>query len=199
MVVDWSAECSADDPVLVVPWDPDPAHPGIGVFVDLRQNPYDLDRIPEAEQHPPLLQALRALNGPRSPLFTAKCDAWPLDADELAQARFQLDLTPDQAAAGFASYIDLLWRERMVLVSFHQQEQRLQRIARLAAALDHPYALVETILRPAFVDLDGPREGFAVTLYVKGFGTDGAHAYENWSRALEAIAMLLRGRDFAST
>jgi hypothetical protein len=199
MVVDWSAECSAEDPVLVVPWDPDPAHPGIGLFVDLRENPYDLDQIAEAEQHPALLQALRALNAPRSPVFTAKCDTWPLEPDELDALRFHLELASNQPAAGFASYIDLLWRERVVFVSFHQQEQRLQRLARLATPLDHPLAMVETVLRPALVDLAGPQEGFAVSLYVKAAGTDTQNAYENWSRALEAIAALLRARDFAGS
>ena len=36
MLAEWSAECSAEDPVLVVPWkDPD----GNAAFVDLRTNP----------------------------------------------------------------------------------------------------------------------------------------------------------------
>ncbi len=107
MLAEWSAECAADDPVLVVPWsDPDsPAH-----FVDLRENPYDLDHLPEAEQFPPLMHALRALNAARSPVFTAKCDAWPLDAEELDALRVNLDVGAEEAPAGFGSYIDILWR-----------------------------------------------------------------------------------------
>jgi hypothetical protein len=196
MLAEWSAECAADDPVLVVPWT---AAAGMGDFVDLRENPYDLDHIPEAEQHPPLLQALRALNAARSPVFSAKCDAWPLAADEREALQLNLDLTPEQAPEGFASYIDLLWRERPLFVSFHQQEQRLTRLTRAADALDHPYAALDFILRPALVDLTGPQEGFAFSLYVKALGTDAPHAYENWSRALEAITTLLRSKDFATT
>lgn len=199
MLVEWSAECAADDPVLVVPWEADPGQPGIGPFVDLRENPYDLDHIPEAEQYPPLMQALRALNAPRSPVFTAKCDAWPLDASELQALQFNLDLTPIEAPNGFASYIDLLWRERPLFVSFHQQEQRLTKLARLVEPLDHPYAALDCVLRPALVDLTGPQEGFAVSLYIKALGTDAPHAYEHWSRALEAIVTLLRGKDFATS
>jgi hypothetical protein len=196
MLAEWSAECAADDPVLVVPWT---AAPGMGDFVDLRENPYDLDHIPEAEQHPPLLQALRALNAPRSPVFSAKCDAWPLAGEELEALQLNLDLTHEQAPEGFASYIDLLWRERALFVSFHQQEQRLTRITRAADALDHPYAALDCILRPAVIDLTGPQEGFAFSLYVTALGTDAPHAYENWSRALEAITTLLRSKDFATT
>jgi hypothetical protein len=203
MVADCSAECSADDPVLVVPWDPDPAHPEIGHFVDLRANPYDLDQITEADHHPPLLQALRALNAARSPVFTAKCDAYPLAPDDLAFLQFALDRNPDPALGnkeeGFASYIDLVWRDRAVFVSFHQQHQRAQRLARLATALDHPDCVLEAVLRPAFVDIEGPQEGFAVTLYVKALGSDSAHAQYNWSRALEAVTTLLRSKEFQSS
>ena len=195
MLAEWSAECGTDDPVLVVPWS---AEPGMGDFVDLRENPYDLDHIPEAEQHPPLMQALRALNAPRSPVFTAKCDAWPLEGDELQALQINLDYPPEEAPFGFASYIDLLWRERALFVSFHQQEQRLTRLARLVDTLDHPYAAVECILRPALVDLTTPQEGFAFSLYAKALGTDPSHAYENWSRVLEAVVTLLRGKEFST-
>src|SRR5580704_13538286 len=118
MLAEWSAECSTEDPVLVVPWkDPD----GTAAFVDLRTNPYDFDAIPEAERHPPLMQALRALNAARSPVFTAKCDAWPLEAEELAHLQINLDVTraeaPAELAFGFASYIDLVARERSLFTS----------------------------------------------------------------------------------
>jgi hypothetical protein len=197
-----------DDPVLVVPWTAEPgtADTGMGEFVDLRENPYDLDRIPEAEQHPPLMQALRALNAPRSPVFTAKCDAWVMGTAELAALRVELDLAEIEAPCGFASYIDLLWRERTLFVSFHQQEQRLVRLvrlvrlARLADGLEEPYAAVECVLRPALVDLTElqPHEGFAVSLYVKALGTDASHAYEHWGLALEAVVTLLRGKEFSA-
>ena len=154
MLAEWSAECSADDPVLVVPWkDPD----GTAVFVDLRANPYDFDTIPEAEQHPPLLQALRALNATRSPVFTAKCDAWPLAAEELAHLQLNLDATPSESPAGFSSYIDLVARPRSLFTSFPRHEQMLCRLTRLAAALDYPAAALDCVLRPALGDLDGGR------------------------------------------
>ena len=110
MLAEWSVESSADDPVLVIPWS-DPSDPtGNRRFIDLRENPYDLDHLPEAELYPPLMHALRALNAPRSPVFTAKCDAWPLrpkeDADELEQLRLNLDIFDDassDATDGFTS------------------------------------------------------------------------------------------------
>jgi hypothetical protein len=197
MLSEWSAECAEDDPVLVVPWS-DPADPsGNRRFIDLRENPYDLDHLPEVEQHPPLMHALRALNAPRSPVFTAKCDAWPLDTQELEHLRLELDLTVDDAPAGFGGYIDILWRERSVFTSFHQQEQMLHRLTRHAASVHQPYAMLECIIRPALVDLAGPQEGFAVSLYIKAVGHAPDAAKETWAAALDAIVTLLRSKELA--
>ena len=193
MLAEWSVECSADDPVLVVPWkDPD----GHSAFVDLRANPYDFDAIPEAEHYPPLMQALRALNAPRSPVFTAKCDAWTMDEEERKHLQLNLDLENVEASAGFASYIDVVCRDRSLFTSFHQHEQILSRIGRLADALYHPAAALECVLRPAFIDLEGPQEGYALSVYVKALGPDQATALEQWSNALDAVVALVRGKDF---
>ena len=197
MLSEWSAECSVDDPVLVVPWSDPTDSTGNRRFIDLRENPYDLDHLPEAEQFPPLMHALRALNAARSPVFTAKCDAWPLVAEDLHALQVELDVSPDEAPAGFGSYIDLLWRERSLFASFHLQEQMLHRLTRHAAPLEHPYAMLDCILRPAVVDLTGPQEGFAVSLYVKALGHDEPTAATNWSSSLDAVVALLRTKDLA--
>jgi len=194
MFAEWSVECSAEDPVLVVPWK-DPG--GSAAFVDLRVNPYDFDAIPEAEHYPPLMQALRALNAARSPVFTAKCDAWPLDAEELKHLQLDLDIGPSEASAGFASYIDLIARKRSLFTSFPQHERWLRRLARLAAPLDHPAAALDCVLRPALIDFDGPQQGYAFSLYVKVLGADQHAASDAWSAALQAIVALIRGKDFA--
>jgi hypothetical protein len=194
MLAEWSVECSAEDPILVVPWkDPD----GKAAFVDLRANPYDFDAIPEAEQHPPLMQALRALNAARSPVFTAKCDAWPLRDEEVEHLRLDLDFVPVEAPAGFGSYIDLVWRERSVFTSFPQNEQMLRRLVRLAAPLDYPAAGLDCVLRPALIDLGGPQEGYAISLYAKALGADDEAALKAWGAALDAVVALVRSKEFA--
>jgi hypothetical protein len=197
MLSEWTVECGAEDPVLVVPWsDPDdPARQ----FIDLRENPYDLDWLEEAAEHPALLHALRALNAARSPVYTAKCDVWKMSDEEIEILRMELDLIPEDAAVGIASYIDLVWRERTIFTSFHQQEQTLHRIVRLASPLDHPYVALECTLRPALVDLTGPQEGFAVSLYLKAMGHNAEAAEERWGAALAEVSTLLRGRAFAAS
>jgi hypothetical protein len=194
MLAEWSVECAAEDPVLVVPWkDPD----GKTGFVDLRANPRDFDAVSEAEQHPPLMQALRALNVTHSPVFTVKCDAWPLDAVELQQLRLDLDASPDDAPAGFASYIDIIWREHSLFSSFHRQEQMLRSLTRLAAPIHRPCAALECVLRPALLDLDGASEGFALSMYVKALGPSPQAAWKEWAAALAAVVALIRGKEFA--
>jgi hypothetical protein len=196
MLAEWSAECSAEDPVVVVPWQ-DPS--GKSAFIDLRANPSDLDSISEAEQHPPLMQALRALNAPRSPVFTAKCDAWPLSCEDLKQLELNLDSSlvdsPLAQTFGFASYIDLVWRERSIFTSWPEHERILRRLTRLAAPLDHPAAALDCVLRPALIDLDGAREGYAVSLYIKALGRDPHSAQIAWAAALDDAVALLRARD----
>jgi hypothetical protein len=197
MLSEWSAECSADDPVLVVPWSDPSDSTGNRRFIDLRENPYDLDHLPEAALYPPLMHALRALNAARSPVFTAKCDAWPLDNQELDALRLNLSLPSEESPAGFASYIDILWRERSLFASFHLQEQMLHRLTLQAAPLEHPYAMLDCVIRPAILDLTGPQEGFAISLYVKALGHDSQTAEENWASALDAVVALLRNKDLA--
>jgi hypothetical protein len=192
MHAEWSVECASEDPVLVVPWkDPD----GKAGFVDLRSVPRDFDAVPEAEQHPPLMQALRALNATRSPFFTAKCDAWPLNREELEQMQLNLDAHLADAPSGFASYIDLVWRERTLFSSF-RQEQMLRRLARLAAPLDRPAAMLDCVLRPALLDLEGAREGYSVSLYVKALGHSQQSAWKEWAGSLAAVVALIRGKEF---
>jgi hypothetical protein len=198
MLAEWSAECSAEDPVLVVPWkDPD----GKAAFVDLRANPYDFDAIAEAERYPPLMQALRALNATRSPVFTAKCDAWPLAGEELTHLELNLDVDTAAAGAGqacgFASYIDLVARERSLFTSFHKHEQWLRRLTRLATPLDRPDAALDCVLRPALLDLETPQQGYAFSLYVKALAADPQAALEEWAAALDAVVALVRGKDLA--
>ncbi len=195
MLSEWSAECGADDPVLVVPWSsPD----GALHWVDLRDNPDALDTITEADEYPALLACLRALNGTRSPVFTAKCDAWTMDSDELESLRADLMLEPEVAQAGFVSYIDLLWRERSVFISRPRMEGMLYRIDRMVADMPHSLAKLECVLRPCVADLDGTvAEGFAVTVYVKAAGVDDSEAAERWDAALREVSTLMRSRELA--
>jgi hypothetical protein len=193
MLSEWNAECSADSPTLIVPWADakSSAH-----FVDLRTEPYDIAEIPEADLHPALGRALRSLNATRSPFLTAKCDAWTIDDPEVREAlRLELLIDETDSLYGFASYIDLLWRDRSLFASSHQQQDRLDRIIRRAQKLLHEEAVLECILRPAFLDLNFPLEGFSISLYVSAIGSEPEIAHRRWELALDDVVELLRSRD----
>jgi hypothetical protein len=198
MLSEWTAECAHDAPTLIVPW----SDPASGAhFVDLRANPYDIADIPEADHNPTLARALRSLHATRSPFRTAKCDAWTLsttdeaNADTLERLRLELMIHEEDALHGFASYIDLLWRERSVFASAHQQQDRLDRIVRRAQRLQHPEAALECVLRPALLDLNGPLEGFSVTLYVTALGPEPETARRRWELAMDDLVTLLRSKE----
>lgn len=198
MFAEWTAECGDDAPTLVLPWSD--AASGLH-YVDLRENPYDIAEIPEAELYPGLGRALRALNATRSPLLTAKCDAWSLTADSehadtLAVLVMELDGDPESTMEGFASYIDLLWRDRSVFASPHQAQDRLDRVVRRAQRIDRSEAKLELTLRPCVLDRETVLEGYAFTLYVSAIGADHASAVRAWELALEDVVALLRSRDF---
>lgn len=194
MVAEWSAECGTEDPVLVVPWT-DPG--GTAQFLDLRPDPYDAYLIPEAERHPALLQALRSLNSARSPVFTAKCDVWPLDEGELSLLLHEIDVDPATATHALGSYIDLIWRERSVFASRHRQQQVLDRMTRQLQTFEAPLAALECVMRPAVLDFEEAQEGYATSLYIKAAGADAVHAEHEWGRALEHVVAVLRSRELA--
>lgn len=190
MLMEWSTAAAQDDPVLVVPWQ---APDGSACWVDLREDDFALDEIREADEHPALLAALRALNSGRSPVFTAKCDVWAMEPEELLATRDDLLLEAEQAGAGMACYLDLLWRDRGIFASRHRTEQVLYRLDRMVEELPGSLAKTEAVVRPAVVELDGSvAEGYCLSLYVKGVGVDAAEAGERWSAALGEVAGLFR-------
>jgi hypothetical protein len=58
--------------------------------------------------------------------------------------------------------------------------------------------MLECVLRPALVDLAGPQEGFAISLYIKAAGHNREAAEESWGAALNDASTLLRGRAFTA-
>ncbi|MDE1162082.1 MAG: hypothetical protein PW792_09080 [Acidobacteriaceae bacterium] len=193
MLCEWTAECGDDAPTVVVPWSD--AASGLH-WVDLRAEPYDIAEVSEAEHYPALGRALRSLNATRSPLITSKCDAWPLDSEDIDALRFELDLDETASQHGISGYVDILWRDRTLFGSAHQQQDRLDRLTRRTQRLEHPQAKAEFILRPAMLDRASALEGYAITLYVSAAGADHDSAMREWELALEDIVAMLRTREF---
>jgi hypothetical protein len=96
---DWEVEIGPEAPVIDALW------PG---YVDLWQTPASARQLPEVTLLHDLDEALVRLNGAHSPVWTAKCDVWPLAADEFDVD--EMNAVIESAICGWGCYIDLLPR-----------------------------------------------------------------------------------------
>jgi hypothetical protein len=178
MDADFSIELGREDPVLDLPWK-DPA--GELAYVDLKRRPELMARIEEAKTFPELGEFLRALNSPRSMVETAKCDAW--STGELSAEEEIYD-----ASDKFASYVDVVFSNIDARLSLSAHEQFARKLVELLRrAPETPSAAELCVRRCYFAEGDGVREGFYCTLYVSGYGSDGASARQNWGVALKLM------------
>lgn len=173
MEADWSVEIGRDLPVIEGSW---------RGFVDLRRAPERFKSVEEAGQHPALRDALLALNGDMSPLFTTKCDAWPLAAAEIDADEFAS--SSQTAVGGFACYIDVLDRDAARFASFEFHERRARVIAAILRKMGVARSRAEIVVRRALLR---DTSGYGLTLYAAGCGGDEAEAYSAWNAALGAV------------
>ena len=184
MEADWGVEIGPELPEIHVPWEG---------FVDLRQTPAELQAIPEAARFPALARALAALNGPGSWLFTAKSDVWSMTEAEIDPYEFAA--SPGNALCGAASYIDLLARDETNFTRFDFHEDRARRIVQELRGLEIANGRVDLVIRGAMAD---GLEGYGITLYAAGCGSDTPKTLTNWESVL-AAAVLATIRSTGST
>lgn len=193
MDADFSIELGRDDPVLDFPWT-DQA--GKLAYVDLKRHPELTASIEEAEKFPELGEFLRTLNSARSIVETAKCDAW---------ATTELSAEEEIYGASYkcASYVDVVFSAIDTrLSSAHQSlfihELFARKLVELLRRAPETRSAAEVCVRRCYFGIDGDggiREGFYCTLYVSGYGHDGASARQHWGVGLKlmgnAIVQLL--------
>ena len=95
---DWEVEIGGGAPIIDACW------PGL---IHLQTAPERAAELSEAANLPGLAEALARLNGSHSPIWTSKCDVWPiLDATDIDAD--ELDAPQEEATFAWACYIDLL-------------------------------------------------------------------------------------------
>ena len=178
MDAEFSIELGREDPVLDFPWkDPE----GKVAYVDLKLHPEACARIEEAEEFPELREFLCVLNSAQSMVETAKCDAW--SAAELGAEEEIYD-----ASDKFTSYVDVVFSDLDARLSLPAHEQFARKLVELLRrAPETPSAAEVCVRRCYFAAEGGVREGFYCTLYVSGYGNDGASARRNWEVALKLM------------
>ena len=193
MDADFSVELGPEDPVLDFPWT-DPS--GKLAYVDLKRLPELIAQIEEAQTFPELQEFLRTLNSPRCMVETAKCDAW-------ATTELSAEEEVYNASHKSASYVDVVFsnidarlsslrqsslRQSSLRRSLSAHEQFARKLVELLRrAPETPSAAEVCVRRCYFGEEGGVREGFYCTLYVSGYGNDGASARQNWAVGLKLM------------
>ena len=157
-------------------------------FIDLRLNPEAIDTIPESAASPVLREVLVSLNGPESPVFTCKCDVWPLPGEEIDPLEF--DCSPAEVRAGVAAWIDVIARDQDWFASFEKHEAWVRRATERLRALRGSCGRADLVIRSA---ASGGREGFGITLYTAGCGPDTPAAQGGWETILRVAATVTMG------
>src|ERR1700687_3670723 len=170
MDADFSIELGRDDPALDFPWT-DPS--GKLSYLDLKRQPDLIAKLEEAQKFPELAEFLRSINSARSPLESAKCDAWTtneLGADE----------DTFNASHKFSSYVDLVFSNPEQRRSFDFHVGFARRLTDLLRRAPEMRASAEICVRRCFFgESEETREGFYFTFYVYGFGEDESAAQKN--------------------
>jgi len=181
MEADFEIQVGGDAPVIEALWEG---------FVDLRRSPERIAEISEAVGFPALAQALLALNGAGSTLWTAKCDVWDPHALGLDESVPGHSVPSEPRHAALACYIDLLPLSFRVFATWKDAENFCRR---WVSQLDMPEtcedasgatlnATVDLIVRQA---LAGAVEGFGITAYLGGVADYRTSADEALAAALE--------------
>jgi len=187
METDWGVAAAAEDPLIELPWQD--AATGLR-FVDLRVDAAEqqarMAAIPEIAGAPAIAQALLQLNHPKGLLLTSKCDRWVMDAAELAALADALDAPLEPH--GCASYIDVLLAHPVPMADFLLHEEWARTTAVTCAALPHPAARLDLVIRPARVN---GVWGYGLSVYIYAAGSHPQQAEAAWAAALEDCVPVL--------
>jgi hypothetical protein len=178
---DWEVDIGPGAPVIDAHW------PG---FVDLQHTPEFARQLPEVTSLRGLDDALVRLNGAHSPVWTAKCDVWPLNAGEFDTDEMEASLA--SAAFGQGCYIDLLpaseqqWSVPAMAISWCKD------ICGLLRAIPLSCCRVDLIIRSAALSPDHMNIG--ITAYLTSCGPIAENANQVLQAALNGFVDALCGR-----
>jgi hypothetical protein len=179
MQVDFAVELGPDDETLEFPWS---APDGGPRYHDLKCRPEALSLVEEAARFPELREFLVVVNSPTSPFETAKCDAWGTE-----------EINPEEEIFGvpwkFGSYVDFVFADPPTRHSFVDHEKLLKKLTDLLKRVPEIPASAEFLLRRCFVrEGKAVREGFYVTFYLFGYGSDENTARQQWGIGMRLVA-----------
>jgi hypothetical protein len=183
MEADFAIELGADDEVLEIPW---AAADGSLRYYDLKQSPELLGQIKETEGVPELGNFLLAVNSASGRLASAKCDLWSSDEIGPAEDIFS-------ASMKFGGYVDLWFAQERSRLCFELHEAAARQLVRTLQQAPEPAAAAEFLVRRCYYGRE-PQvvEGFYITFYLFGYGSDEAEARRHWGAGLRLAEMAIR-------
>jgi hypothetical protein len=184
MEADWEIEIGGESPVIEAYW------PG---FVDLRLHPERASQLPEAAALPALARALEVLNAETSPLWTSKCDFWPI-LDASGFDLDELDAPPGCDAYGVGGYLDLFPRQDHKWVQPATAAADCKHLCTLLRAVPLRCCRIDLIVRQAILDSANLTDGsvrLGVTAYFTACGPTHAEATAAIQAALAKFARVL--------
>ena len=191
MEADWEFEVGGGAPIGEAPVSEAPVlnalWPG---FVDLRRNPERAGQLPEAAQLPALAEVLAMLNAVASPVWTSKCDVWPIaepnefDPDEL-------DAPSGCAAHAMGCYIDLLPKTDQQWGLPAKAAAECKQVCSLLRAVPLRCCRADLVIRRAFITPNLTDLG--ITAYLTACGPSPDEAKQTLQDALAAFARVLSG------
>jgi hypothetical protein len=179
---DFAVELGRDDETLEMPW----AAENGPRYYDLKRHPELLREVEEALRFRELGDFLAAVNSNAGVVETAKCDAWA-----------SADINPEEevfaAAYKFGSYVDIVFSNELVRVSFPEHEQWAKRLTGLLKKAPEIPAAAEFLIRRCYYHVaHGMSEGFYITFYLYGYGEDDPQARQCWAAGLKLVENAIR-------
>jgi hypothetical protein len=181
MEADWEFEIGGAAPVIEACWTG---------FVDLRQAPEQARHLPEAAALPNLSDALVRMNAAASPVWTSKCDVWPV-VDSADFNPDELDAPPESATHAMGCYIDLLPGSNHQWATPDMTAAACKRICGILHAVSLRCCRVDLIIRRAFITPDSNDLG--ITAYLTACGASHVDAARALQDTLGAFADALCG------
>jgi hypothetical protein len=185
MEADWEVEIGPDAPIIDAHW---------AGWVDLRRDPALARQLPESSVLPGLADTLAKLNSLASTtgIWTAKCDVWPIEDQDLIDP-YELDALQSEVAYGWACYLDLVSDDGQSLRRSIDSREDLAAAISWCKSLcnrlhSHPLRCcrIDLIVRKAAMEADVLK--FGVTAYLTACGANSRDAKLQLSEALSRFA-----------
>jgi hypothetical protein len=172
MEADWEIEIGGGAPLIEIDWQG---------FVDLTNAPELVGALSEIVSLPCLASALLRLNAKASPIFTTKCDAWPIDVTD----PLEFDAEAAGAGHGFACYIDLLARSPAAWLDLEKVRLWCRELCEALHAVSLQSCRTDLVLREAVGKAVSSTMG--VTAYLAACGPTRESAKERLGLALASF------------